>query len=389
MDVGPPDPTGRPGGTAGAASPLPARGVPSGAAAAPASSLSGVSSIKIDPGLKGLPLSQGSLAAFSALISGLRAVSGGDAARRSAHPAASFRKQAEGRSAAEAEARLKRAGVLGAFLLEAGAEPDPASLVALERALCKGVRDRVVVDAGRKGGESGDGADGRERVGDREGRGSDGGGATGGGTGGSGGPGDEGDGTGAGRGDVGADARGGRGSDPRAENEAARGGTAAGLRAIDPDGIEDFVRRLFRAAGASTEPSPGSWADSIIDGRASVLDADPPSSKGATPARDVESPSDGRREGAKGAQRPSWALIPFEFEANGVVVSGFFRLLWEGTGAAVSLGAEFTANGASWSFALDGASASAEIAPPPGISAAGLGERLARAGFALEAGGGA
>jgi len=358
VDVGPPDPTGRPGGTAGAASPLPARGAPSASAAAPASSLSGVPSIRIDPGLRGLPLSQGSLAAFSALISGLRAVPGSDSSRRPAHPAASFRKHVDGRASAEAEARLKRAGVLGAFLIEAGAEPDPASLVALERALCKGVRDRVVPEPGPKGGECGDGADGRGRVGDREGGGSGGGGAPGGG---SGGTGDEGDATGAGRGDAGegADARGGGGSNPRAGSEAARGGSASGPRSIDPDGIEDFVRRLFRAAGSSTEPRAA-----------------------------AESSSDGLREGPEGAQRPAWALIPFEFEANSVVVSGFFRLLWEGTGEAAFLGAEFTANGASWSFALDGASARAEIAPPPGHSAAGLGERLARAGFALEAGAG-
>jgi hypothetical protein len=82
---------------------------------------------------------------------------------------------------------------------------------------------------------------------------------------------------------------------------------------------------------------------------------------------------------------PAWALLPFEFRSKSVVVSGFFRVLWSGEGAPSFMGAEFTANGSSYSFALDGDAGRADFLGPPG-AADGISDALGALGFALREG---
>jgi hypothetical protein len=84
-------------------------------------------------------------------------------------------------------------------------------------------------------------------------------------------------------------------------------------------------------------------------------------------------------------ETPAWALVPFEFRSKNVVVSGFFRVIWDGAGGPSFMGAEFTANGNSYSFALDGAAGRADFLGPPG-AADGIADALGALGFALREG---
>jgi hypothetical protein len=160
-------------------------------------------------------------------------------------------------------------------------------------------------------------------------------------------------GDGSGRG--GPDGRGGPGSGASWGRGQALGGEAEGDEAGDDSGDGEALRDLVRGFFLARGDSPNDWQAFNDAGR----------------GRD-----------------PAWILVPFAFCAHDIDFSGFFHVLCsKGTGKALRLGAEFTANGSRYSFTVRGKDVAVETDGAPGAQGQRAGRDLARSlaeiGFGL------